>query len=63
MGGCNVVTEHGRYGLSCVQKLLSALAVLDLYGYILEFSEILLLDMAHRVLFYVEGCGVSTMFI
>ena len=33
MGGCNVVTkEHGRYDLSCMQKLWRALAVLGLYG-------------------------------
>ena len=27
-----VATEHGRYGLSCMQKLWSAQAVLSLYG-------------------------------
>ena len=33
MDVCNVVaTEHGRYGLSCMQKLWSAWAVLGLYG-------------------------------
>ena len=36
--------------------------MLCLYG-MLEFKlhcGILLLDMAHRVVFYVEGCGVSS---
>ena len=36
--------------------------MLCLYG-MLEFKlcwEILLLDMAHQVVFYVEGCGVSS---
>ena len=33
MGGCNAIaTEHRRYGLSCMQKLWSAQAVLSLYG-------------------------------
>ena len=27
-----IATEYGRYGLSCVQKLWSAQAVLSLYG-------------------------------
>ena len=63
VGGCNVVaTEHGRYGLSCMQKLWSARAVLGLYGMLgVELCcEILLLDMAHRVVFYVEGCRMSS---
>ena len=33
--GCydaEVTTKHGRYGLSCMQKLWSAQAVLSLYG-------------------------------
>ena len=29
---CNITTEHGRYGLSCMQKRWSARAVLVLYG-------------------------------
>ena len=33
MGGCNAIgTEHGRYGLSCIQKLWSGQAMLSLYG-------------------------------
>ena len=33
MGGFNAIaTEHGRYGLSCMQKLWSAQAVLSVYG-------------------------------
>ena len=42
-------SEHGRYDLSCMQKLWRALAVLGLYGMLectLCFEIILLLNMA-----------------
>ena len=62
LGGCNAIaTKHGRYGLSCMQKLWSAQAVLSLYG-MLECKlccEILLLLNIGDIL-YVEGCGVSS---
>ena len=33
VSGCNAIaTEHGRHGLSCMQKLWTAQAVLSLYG-------------------------------
>ena len=62
MGGCNAIAiEHGRHGLSCMQKLWSAQAVLNLYG-ILECKlccEILLLMNMAGIL-YAESCGVSS---
>ena len=42
-------TEHSRYGMSCIQKLWSAQAVLSLYGMlecVLCCEILLLLDMA-----------------
>ena len=56
-------TEHGRYGLSCMQKLCSAQAVLGLYV-MLECKlccEILLLLNCMRKA--VERAVVSALFI
>ena len=62
MGGCNAnATEHGRCGLSCIQKLWSAQPVLSLYG-MLECKlccEILLLLNVADIL-SAEGCEVSS---
>ena len=62
MGGCNTIAiEHGRYGLSCMQKLWSEQAVLSLYGmlqYNLCCEILLLLNLAD--ILYVDGCGVSS---
>ena len=64
MGGCNTIaTEHGRYALSCMQKLWSAQAVLNPYGMLECRSKLcceilLLLNMAD--ILYAEGCGVSS---
>ena len=50
MGGCNAIaTEHRGHGLSCMQKLWSAQAVLSLYGMLvckLCCEIVLLLNMA-----------------
>ena len=54
-------TEHGRYGLSCMQKLCSAQAILGLYVMLeckLCCEILLLLNVADTL--YVEGCGVSS---
>ena len=50
----DVATEHGRYGLSCMQKLRSALVVLSLYGMLecqLCCELLLLLNKAHMACF------------
>ena len=63
--GCNLITtEHGRCGLSCIQKLWSAWAVVNLYGMLecqLCCELLFLLNTAHIwVVIYVEGCWVSS---
>ena len=48
-----IASEHGRYGLSCTQKLWSAQAVLSLYGMLeckLCHEIVLLLNMADILL-------------
>ena len=51
MVGCNLIaTDNARCGLSCMQNLWSALAVLSLYGMFeseLGYKHLLLLNMAH----------------
>ena len=59
LGGCNAITtEHGRYGLSYMQKLWSAQAVLSLYGMLECKLCLLLLNVADFL--HMEGCGVSS---
>ena len=66
MGECNVVAILSMPDVVCLayimQKLWSALAVLDLYG-MLEFrlccEILLLLNMAEMVVSYVKDCRVS----
>ena len=52
MGGYNLIaTEHGRCGLSCMQKLWSPQRVLSLYGMLkceLCCELLLLLNIAHN---------------
>ena len=64
MGCCNAIgTEHGKYGLSCIQKLWSAQAVLSLYGMLeskLCCEILLLLNVADILYMHVEGCVVSS---
>ena len=59
--GCNAVaTEHGRMVcLVCRNCGVHELCMLGLYGK-LEFKVMLLLDVAHRIVSYVEGYGVSS---
>ena len=61
-GGCNlIITEHGRYSISCMQKLWSACAVLSLYGMLdCELRCELLLLLQIWIVLHMEGCGVSS---
>ena len=62
VGGCNLIaTEHGRCGLSGMQKLWSA--VLSLYGMLeceLCCELLLLLNMAPMVVLHAKDYGVSS---
>ena len=64
VGGCNVVaTEHGRYSLSCMQKLWAVLGLHGMLGvlsYVVKFYCCWMWQNLVWIVFYVEGCGVSS---